>query len=220
MRRGVCKIVSNDKASEPGGAGVYTVTERIFDAADDWTWSDASAEPRLLNARAHDVNNCPTGYAGQIVPFFQVVDARGEVETIIDVSGSSATVLMQISGSTAIGAANTGPGSSTVEWTYSADEVTESVSTSGVLSYATVSGGVSLTNKLINLRETGNRSVSSGGTYGNGVAYDDLDDATITGKLAPIPTNCVVEARLLYDSTGALWGSFAEPNAVQDITCD
>ena len=121
-------------------------------------------------------------------------------------------VLFRITGSAAIGIANNGPDSTTTEWTYSAEQVTEGIS-SGQLSYSAVSGGIALSNKLLNRCETGNRSIGTGGTFGNGVAWDDLD-TDFDGYLKPVPNGVVVEAMVITDSEDAKWGSFSFPNAV------
>ena len=67
--------------------------------------------------------------------------------------------------------------------------------------------------------EYGNRSISSGGTFKNGVKYDDLDDTDWTGQLQPIQNGVVVAVRVFTDSEGNNYGTFESPNGITGI-CD
>jgi hypothetical protein len=206
------KIVTN------AGGGDYTVmfqqwgttgTPAVLDALENN--SDAHHPEYNLNQPARDFQGRDSGYVGQLVPGWQTW-VNGLWYLVIDVGCQK--VLLKITGATAIGAANNGPDGTTTEWTYSAVEVTETV-VSGVLTYTTVSGGLTFTNKLLNRCEKDNRNVGTGGVFGNGVAWDDLD-TDFNGFLKPVPTNAIVEATLLMgdEETPLQWASFWFPNAV------
>ena len=128
-------------------------------------------------------------------------------------------VLVIITGSSAIAAANNGPGSTTTEWTYSGEQVKESVDESGDQVWTTVTGGLTFTNKLFNRMEYGNRSVVAGGTFRNGVKFDDLDDNDWTGQLQPVESGGVVAVRTFTDSENNVYGTFESPNGITG-SCD
>jgi hypothetical protein len=136
-----------------------------------------------------------------------------EVLAVVQIGVATRRVITaRISGSTAIAAANNGPGSSTTEWTYSIVEVEPTVS-SGDQSWSDVSGGVSLTDKAFNRLEYGNRNVGTGEVFGCGIAFDDLDDSdTWDAELLPASDDAgIVEVELITVS-GTIYGLFKYHN--------
>jgi len=122
----------------------------------------------------------------------------------------------RIASSAAIAAANNGPSSSTTEWTYSVTPVSLDVASGDV---TTTDLAKPVITTAYNGMEKGNRSVSSGGTFGNGVKYDDLDDDDVTGSLQAVKAGTIVEVRLFAGSDGNTYGLFSSPNGVS-VECD
>ncbi len=127
-------------------------------------------------------------------------------------------ILVKITGSSAIAAANNGPGSTTTEWTYSGTQVKASTS-GGYQGWTAITGGLTFTDKLFNRMEYGNRIIGASGTFRNGVKFDDLDDNDWTGQLLPIQSTCVVAVQTFTDSESNVYGTFESPNGITG-SCD
>ncbi len=197
--------------NEIGLACVHGVCPVKIDVTDeDQQYADIS------NGEAGKLKNSCTG-AAQIL---WVEPGTGEKWAIVRLGAPEAgPVLVKITGSSAIATANNGPGSTTTEWTYSGEQVKESVNESGDQVWSTVTGGLTFTNKLFNRMEYGNRSVVAGGTFKNGVKFDDLDDNDWTGQLQPIQSACVVAVQTFMDSENNVYGTFESPNGITG-SCD
>ncbi len=116
--------------------------------------------------------------AGQVV---------GQADDLMDPSMSEAVeggFWAKITGNTSLGGS---------QWTYSWSEVFKD--TTGYTGWATKSGGLSGTDNAYNSMEDINSGVGAGGTYGNGVPFNDLDTADWTFALQPITTNNIVFLR-------------------------
>lgn len=121
-------------------------------------------------------------------------------------------ILAMVSKATEIEDALTGPDDpdtetpTCVEWLYSIEEVIETI-IDGELTVETKDGGTVLTDCVFNRTEFGNRLVTAGGYFGNGVAWNQLDDEAgdygppYIGRLQPIPVGAIVKVTII---TGTL----------------
>ena len=143
---------------------------------------------------------------------YAVYDAQSPpVKRYYFVGPNNPLQLCRITGATAIAAANNGPENSTTEWTYTVEAVTLDVS-SGDL---TVTTDESITiEAAFNGMEIGNRNVGTGGTFGNGVKYDDIDSEDFTGRLQPITTSRPIEMVLFMASDDKAYAMFSSPNGI------
>ena len=169
----------------------------------------------ISNGETGKLKSSSTG-AAQIL---WVEPGTGEKWAIVRLAAPEAgPALVKITGSTAIAAANNGPGSTTTEWTYSGTQVKASTS-GGYQGWTAVTGGLTFTDKLFNRMEYGNRIVGAGGTFRNGVKFDDLDDNDWTGQLQPIQSAGVVAVQTFTDSENNVYGTFESPNGITG-SCD
>jgi hypothetical protein len=197
----------------PGeAAGEYEFAEVYMDA--DGEWQDVTDGRGTVEGDvAKDVNGacCCSG----VVLMWTLRKEGTEVPAYRFLAGEM-SLLCRIASSAAIAAANNGPESSATEWTYSVTPVSLDVA-SGDLSVTDLEAPTITT--AFNGMEQGNRSISSGGTFGNGVKFDDLDDDDVTGSLQPVKAGTIVEVRLFVASDGNTYGLFSSPNGVT-VECD
>lgn len=156
-----------------------------------------------LNALV-DAQNNQLGIIGDT--YILVTQAGGRiaiklaVETLlarIPKTRQSNLVSCRIAGATAL--ATNGPGGTATEWRYSVVPVTFGVN-AGSLTRTDASGPT--IEAAWNGIEHGNRNVTAGGTFGNGVKYDDLSNDDFEGSIQPIKTGDIVECRLFVAADG------------------
>ena len=116
-------------------------------------------------------------------------------------------------------AADNGPNSTITEWTYGASIVKPSINANGAV--YTVDDNIDIETVYNGIEEI-NTTIITGGTFGNGAAWDELDTDVWTGQLQPLQVGTVMLGYLFRsDYTGEMlnYGIVGVANGVKG-ECD